>query len=93
VWAGANDPQAELPQVTDQSTPAFDESFVTTAVSGLFVPTCIDDGGAELKATEIAGGGGVTELEPPPHPTRPEIVAAQMSGRRTQRLIVTCKSP
>jgi hypothetical protein len=42
---------------------------------------------------EIAGGGVVTELEPPPHPTRPEIMAAQMSGRRTQRLIVTCKSP
>jgi len=56
VWAGANDPQAELPQVTVQSTPAFDESFVTRAVSGLFVPSCIDDGGSGWKETLIGGG-------------------------------------
>ena len=48
---GVNDPQAELPQVTDQSTPLFDGSFVTTAVRGLIALVNIDDGGGGLKET------------------------------------------
>jgi hypothetical protein len=57
LCVGLNDPQAPaLPHVTDQSTPAFDESFATTAVIGLVVLICIDVGGAGLNATEIGGG-------------------------------------
>jgi hypothetical protein len=93
VWAGANDPQAALLQLTDQSTPASDESFATVAVIEAVRPACSDFGGAALNETEITGGGVVVELEPPPHPTRAEIEAAQMSGRRTHCLVVTCKSP
>ena len=52
---GLNVPQGELPQLTDQSTPAFDGSFATTAVSGLFVLISTDEGGAGFKVTLIAG--------------------------------------
>jgi hypothetical protein len=60
VWVGANDPQSALPQVTDQSTPACDESFTTFAVIGLVAPMFIDDGGGGLKETMI---GGATVME------------------------------
>ena len=54
VWVGLNDPQAPvLPHVTDQSTPAFFESFETTAVIGLVAFTSIDVGGGGLKETLI----------------------------------------
>jgi len=93
VWVGLNDPQAPvLPQVTVQSTPpAVAESFTTAAVIAVFVPACSDAGGAVLSETEIAGGGGggVVEVEPPPHPTQPDIEATQINGRSTHCLIVT----
>jgi hypothetical protein len=68
--------------------------LLTKAVSPLVAVVCSDIGGAELKATEIAGGGVVvTELAPPPHPTSAEIVAMQTSSGRILGLIVTSKSP
>jgi hypothetical protein len=58
VWVGLNDPQVPTGAQL-QSTPAFDASCETTAVSGFVAFTCIDDGGAGLKTIEIGGGTGV----------------------------------
>jgi hypothetical protein len=56
VDVALKEPQAPVvPQVTDQVTPAFLVSLVTTAVRLLVVPVVRDVGGAGLKATEIAG--------------------------------------
>ena len=91
VCVGLNDPQVALPQVTVQSTPpALAESLVTVAVMAAVVPACTDVGGVEVKEMEIAGGGGgVVELEPPPHPTQAHIEATQINGRSTHCLVVT----
>jgi hypothetical protein len=53
---GLKVPHAELPQVTDQLTPPFLLSLLTTAVrlAVALGASCV--GGRGLKATEIAGG-------------------------------------
>jgi hypothetical protein len=54
VLVGLNPPQAPmLPQVTDQVTPAFAESLLTTAVSDVVALVWSEEGGSGLKATEI----------------------------------------
>jgi hypothetical protein len=58
------DPQAELPQVTVQVTPALLLSLVTTAVRLLVVPMVIDGGAAGLKATDMGGAAMVMEAVP-----------------------------
>jgi len=63
VWVGANIPQAPaLPHVTDQSTPAFVESFETTAVIGVVAFTCNDAGGVGLKTIVICRGGVIVTV-------------------------------
>jgi hypothetical protein len=59
VVAGLKEPQGELPQVTDQVTPALLLSLLTTAVRLVVAPFVSDAGGLGLSATEIAGGGRV----------------------------------
>jgi hypothetical protein len=57
VCAESNEPQAPaLSHVTDQFTPIFEGSFVTTAVIVAVAFTCKDEGGAVIKETEIARG-------------------------------------
>jgi hypothetical protein len=58
VEAGLKVPQGALPQVTDQVTPAFLLSLLTTAVRPAVALVASEVGGAGLKATEIAGGAG-----------------------------------
>jgi len=76
VSVESNEPQAPaLLHVTDQCTPAFEGSFETTAVSVAVASTCKDEGGAVIKETEIArGGGGV--LFP-----LPQLVSKKHSAR------------
>ena len=50
---GLNKPQ-EFKGVHDQVTPELVASFVTTAVSVVVAPGCIDEGGAGLRLTDIA---------------------------------------
>lgn len=52
-------PHGAVLQVTDQVTPAFALSLVTTAVSGVVVDATRDAGGAGAKATEITGAVAV----------------------------------
>jgi hypothetical protein len=52
---GLKEPHGELPQVTDQATPAFLLSLATTAVR-LPVALTASDAGGEFKVTEIASG-------------------------------------
>jgi hypothetical protein len=92
VWAGLNDPQAPaLPQVTDQSTPLFDESLATDAVIEAVVLISRDDGGAALKETAITGGGGGFEVElaPPPHPTKAKSVNVPIRRRVDCLAVIT----
>jgi hypothetical protein len=69
-------PQEELPQVTDQVTPALLLSLLTTAVNDAVAPAVIEVGGAGLKLTEIAGGLGVPP--PPPHAAAANAIAAML---------------
>jgi len=62
-------PQSALPQVTDQATPALEESLVTVAVNPMVELTAMDAGG-ETNATLIGGGGGGGGVELELHPTR-----------------------
>jgi hypothetical protein len=55
VEAGLKPPQDELPQVTDQLTPAFAVSLLTEAIRLAVAPITIDDGAGVVRATEIAG--------------------------------------
>jgi hypothetical protein len=64
VVAGLNDPHDELPQMTVQVTPALLLSFATTAVR-LAVALVASDVGGAVKVTEIAGGVGGVEPDPP----------------------------
>ena len=58
-------PHAEREQLTDHLTPALALSLLTSAVRLVDAPASIDDGGAGLMLTEIAGGFGVFDDEPP----------------------------
>jgi hypothetical protein len=79
VCAGLNDPQV-LAGTHVQSTPAFDESLVTAAMTWAVVLTSSDAGGAVLKAMAIAGGVVPPPLPelglelPPPQATSAEIM-------------------
>jgi hypothetical protein len=66
VEAGLKVPHDALPQVTDQVTPPFLLSLFTWATRLAVAEVLMDDGAAELRATEIVGGGvGGVELWPP----------------------------
>jgi hypothetical protein len=73
VW-GVKDPQSPT-QVSDQSTPAFVESFETTAVSIAVPFSCTDEGGVPMNAMVIGGP------DEPPQAVRPKIGAMQASRR------------
>jgi hypothetical protein len=55
-------PHDVLPQVTDQVTPAFALSLVTTAVRLVVEPTKREVGGVGVSATEIEGGGAAVTV-------------------------------
>jgi hypothetical protein len=74
VWAGLKDPQSPT-QVRDQSTPTFEASFETTAVSVADVPTCTDEGGVPVNAIVMGG------LDEPPQAATPQITAMQARRR------------
>ena len=52
VCRGLSVPQLGLPQVSAQSTPEFEPSFETTAITVAEVEVCTVEGGAWLKAME-----------------------------------------
>lgn len=80
-WFELNVPQPPLellPQAADQATPPFLESLVTVAVRDRFPPAIKEAGvgfGAVLNATDgvVLFGGGVLELELPPHAVKAAI--------------------
>jgi hypothetical protein len=53
VWAGFREPHGGAPQVTIQSTPAFEASLETVTRIGTWVPVTTEAGGGGLKAMEI----------------------------------------
>jgi len=55
VWAGLNEPQFELVQLTIQSTPRFAESLVTVALIVAVVLVCKEAGGALVKVMDTDG--------------------------------------
>jgi hypothetical protein len=60
VVARLNEPQAPvpvLPQVTDQATPSFVASLVTTAVRDNVAPTIREAGGVPMNVIEIGSTG------------------------------------
>jgi hypothetical protein len=71
----------ELPQVTDQVTPALAESLLTVAVRDCVALVCREVGGVPLKATLMAGGGGGLELLEPPHAASAAIVLRAITRR------------
>jgi hypothetical protein len=54
VWAGLNEPQIELPQVTVQSAPEFEESLATAALIVAWAPASREAGGGFTKAMDTA---------------------------------------
>jgi hypothetical protein len=54
LWVGLNDPQLELAQLTDQSTPALVESLLTVARAWPVVPAWSGEMGG-VSETEIGG--------------------------------------
>ena len=88
VATGLNEPQAPvpvLPQVTDQFTPLFAESLVTTAVSEAVAPTIKEAGGVPLNATETGPTGVVLLLE---HATSAAIMLVDMNRRMPWRSVI-----
>ena len=74
-------PQDEPEQETDHFTPALALSLLMTAATFVDVPASIDDGGAGLMLTEIAGGFGGFDDEPP-QPTT--MIARANAARRLE---------
>jgi hypothetical protein len=74
-------PHVEREQLTDHLTPALALSLLTTAVTLVDAPASIDDGGAGLMLTEIAGGVGGLDDEPP-QPTT--VIASANVARKLE---------
>jgi hypothetical protein len=79
VWAGENEPQFALPQVTVQLTPAFCLSPVTVALSEVVNPTSREAGGVVIRETPIGGGGKVER--------QPEITITTSAARTKRRFL------
>jgi len=77
VDVGLKLPHEDPPQVTDQLTPAFPLSLLTTAVNDPVCPAVIVVGGAGLKVTEISGGFGPLP-PPPPHAAAANAIATTL---------------
>ena len=80
VEAAEKLPHAE--PVHDHLTPALALSLLTTAAMLTDVPASIDDGGTGLIDTEITGGFGVLEDEPP----QPATVIAKANAARRLKI-------
>jgi hypothetical protein len=95
VEAGAKLPQEVPPQVTVHFTPALLLSLLTIAVRLAVVAAISVVGGVELKATEIAAGGGVGGvLEPPPlQAVSPRVTAESAKSVKkwiARRVLIEC---
>jgi hypothetical protein len=91
VLAGLKEPHAELPQVTVQVTPAFLVSFATTAVR-LVVALVASDVGGAVKVTEIAGGVGGVEPDPPQEVRQMDSAAIAKRGVVWRNFIACLRS-
>jgi hypothetical protein len=74
------EPQAELPQLILQLTPAFVLSLLTTAEMFDFAPVASEVGGAVPKEIAVVGGVGVEP--PPPHAARVMATTVENNGAR-----------
>ena len=81
VCAGLNEPQLEIEQVTVQSTPPLEESFVTVTLTCAVALVLKLLGGACVKATLMPGGPmvNVNEIEGCVPPTAVAMIVTEVA--------------